>query len=72
MPTECRLLSFVIIILNVLRAEDKSNPQVISSNDDRSSLVDTHQPWKNLMAFLCTGGVEVVITRWHIVLLMLC
>ena len=52
-----------------LRLEDRSIAQVISGDDDQSSLAvyAEHSPALelDLMAFLCTGGVEVTITRWH-------
>ena len=53
----------------ILQAEDRRKAQVIDDHL-RRFMWSTHQPWnQDLMAFLCTGGVEVVITTWHLCLL---
>ena len=53
-----------------LRAEDRSKAQVISSDDDRASLAvcAEHSPALEPRSdgFSVYGGVEVVITQWHL------
>ena len=55
----------------ILRAEDGSKAQVISSDNDRLCLavyvdyLPALEPRCFVIAFLCAGRVEVVETRWH-------
>ena len=74
MAVKCRLLNFVGVILTVslfcvaLLTEVKLKSLISSDDDDQSSLaVYVEHYWnQDLMAFLCTGGIEVMITRWHL------
>ena len=55
----------------ILRAENGSKTNVISSDDDRSSLAVyvEHSPALEPRCdgfFLCSGRIEVVKTRWHL------
>ena len=51
---------------HVYMSRQQKSFQVIMTNFLWRFMWNTHQSWnQDLVAFLCTGGVEVVITRWQ-------